>query len=837
VSLPSWARIIVLLAGTKAALGLVIYLAGIGEVLAPSVVPVWVYAAITCAFGVVGGLLVGGNRSDPRAAWLGGVLVLIAAALAPGVNRASTGVVLVSLVRPDALLPAFFWRFVAEFPSRLSGTTGRVVRQFATAALALGTLALLANLSTLAWPLALDNDWRGPLVVAAPRGGWYWGLTLGVSALALPVLLWRARSATPAERPRVRIFVRGLALGLTPFALEVLAESASASYHAFSSRAVVREVIGAVLFGSLALVPFVTAYSVLFDRVVETRVVLRAALQHMLARYSIVMLAGVPFVALAVVLYSQRDQALTTIFAGPRPLLMLGAAGLGLVAQRMRARWLDAVDRRYFREPYDAQQILARFVGDLQSENVEQLAARITDELERSLHVPAALFIANDAGTALRDVQGGLPALAASATLVDLLASDANPMDLDLSDPASTLQRLPDGEKRWIAATGARLLVVLKRADGDVTGVLVLAEKRSGLAFTRIDRQLISAVASAATLALDNLRLRSTTPSPSAPPAQECLECSRLNPADALQCGCGGALTEAPVPHLLRGTFRLEQRLGAGGMGVVYRAVDLQLGRDVAIKTLPAMASAAAARLRKEARAMAMVAHPNLATVYGIETWRDVPFLIEEYLAAGTLSKRLALVRPSLNETIQLGITLADALEHLHAARLLHCDIKPSNIGFTQQGVVKLVDFGLARLLRDARPPSEVITTADPSASPPALVAVSASGAFSGTPPYMSPEAVQGAPPTAAFDVWSLSVVLFEALAGRRPFEGDTGPEIFARVLAPDRPDLTRFWPECPPPVAELFVRLLALDPQLRPSGPGALRRLLQALRPVAQLI
>ena len=117
------------------------------------------------------------------------------------------------------------------------------------------------------------------------------------------------------------------------------------------------------------------------------------------------------------------------------------------------------------------------------------------------------------------------------------------------------------------------------------------------------------------------------------------------------------------------------------------------------------------------------------------------------------------------------------------------------------------------------------------------MVAVSASGAFAGTPHYMSPEAIQGAPPTAAFDVWGLSVVLFESLAGRRPFDGDTGPEIFARVMAPERPDLTRFWSDCPAPVAALFARLLALDPRERPSDPSTLRRQLQALRPVAQLI
>ena len=238
------------------------------------------------------------------------------------------------------------------------------------------------------------------------------------------------------------------------------------------------------------------------------------------------------------------------------------------------------------------------------------------------------------------------------------------------------------------------------------------------------------------------------------------------------------------MPHTLRGTFRLEQRLGAGGMGVVYRALDLNLGRDVAIKTLPRMGAAQAQRLRKEARAMAMVAHPNLATVYGIETWRDVPFLVEEYLAGGTLAHKLSLRRLSLAEALQLGITLADALEHLHGARILHCDIKPSNIGFTQHGVVKLLDFGLARLLRDRRPPAEVVTATSPVEDAPTLVAASASGAFAGTPHYMSPEAVQGGRPSPVYDVWGLSVVLFEAIAGHRPFNGATAAEIFSRVMA-----------------------------------------------------
>jgi serine/threonine protein kinase len=256
----------------------------------------------------------------------------------------------------------------------------------------------------------------------------------------------------------------------------------------------------------------------------------------------------------------------------------------------------------------------------------------------------------------------------------------------------------------------------------------------------------------------------------------------------------------------------------------------------VAIKTLPKMSTTQAARLRKEARAMAMVTHPNLAVIHGIETWREIPFLVEEYLAGGTLAGRLSSSRPSLAEAMQLGITLADALEQLHVGRILHCDIKPSNIGFTQHGVVKLLDFGLARLLREVSPPSEVLTSERPGPEH-RLVAASTHGAFAGTPHYMSPEAVQGEPPTPAVDIWGLSVVLYETIAGRRPFEGETAPEIFTNILAARPPDLAVVRPGCPPQVAALFVRLLSLDPAVRPRDSGALRHQLQALLPVSKLI
>ena len=825
--MPVWARIVVLIAGAKVALGMTLYLSGLAIRTAPPPVPVWIYATLAAAFAVLGGLLVVGNRHDPRAAWLGGILVLIATPLTPLVNSFtySTWAAAASL-RPEALQAAFLWRFLAEFPSPLTAAAARVVRWAATVALVVGVWCVVANLS-IAWIPATANElWRAPFLVS----GSYWVVNFGMTLPVLPALLWRARTSRLEDRPRMQVFVRGLLVGLLPFSIEVIAEELVPAYKAFVATPAVKPIVGLVLFGSLAVVPFVTAYSVLFDRVVDVRVVVRTALQHALARYTILAATAVPFVALAMYLYDHREERLVTLMSGPRPLLLGGAALIGLVTLRLRHRWLDAVDRRYFREPYDANHILTRFVGDLAGEGPGDLAHRVKREVERALHADAELFVANDARTALRHAGGQLAPLAATATLVELALNDSRPMDIDVEQPGSPLGRLPDTEKRWLAQGAFRLVVALRSGAGGVSGLLALSAKRSGLAFSALDRHLLSAVAAASGLALDNLRLRATPLSPSEPPAQECLVCSRMNAADAPLCSCGGAVTPASAPHVLRGIFRLEERIGAGGMGVVYRAVDLNLGRDVAIKTLPRLGPDQAARLHKEARTMAAVTHPNLAVVHGIESWQGIPFLVEEYLAGGTLAHMLSESRPPLADAIRLGVTLAEVLEQLHIAGIMHCDVKPGNIGFTQGGVVKLLDFGLARLLRDVRAPSDMPTTKAEHYVP-NPVAASASGVFAGTPYYMSPEAVRGERPTPAFDVWALSVVVYEIIAGRRPFEGTDSNQIFARILADKRPDLALVYPRCPPPVAAAFDRLLALDPLARPRDAGSLRGELELLR------
>ena len=154
---------------------------------------------------------------------------------------------------------------------------------------------------------------------------------------------------------------------------------------------------------------------------------------------------------------------------------------------------------------------------------------------------------------------------------------------------------------------------------------------------------------------------------------------------------------------------------------------------------------------------MAAVTHPNLAVIHGVETWRGMPFIVEEYLGGGTLTQRLAASRPAPLETIDLGLTLAGVLQYLHAGGVVHCDIKPSNIGFTQDGVVKVLDFGLARVSRDLRAASATTMGADGTAD----ASVDTGGGVFGTPPYMSPEAARGEPAAPSFDLWALAVVLY----------------------------------------------------------------------------
>src|SRR5580698_3708367 len=218
--------------------------------------------------------------------------------------------------------------------------------------------------------------------------------------------------------------------------------------------------------------------------------------------------------------------------------------------------------------------------------------------------------------------------------------------------------------------------------------------------------------------------------------------------------------------------YRLIQELGAGGMGVVYLARDETLDRQVALKVLPTGSLAdetARRRLRKEALALAKLSHPNIETIYELGSQDGVDFLVTEYVAGATLADRIANGPLPESELLQIASQIVSALDEAASNGLVHLDLKPRNMMLTPKGQVKLLDFGLARIVK----PKEGDAT----------WSVTTMAVPAGTPPYMAPEQLMGRPLDARTDIYALGACLYELATGCTPFRGGSLPELIAAVL------------------------------------------------------
>lgn len=228
------------------------------------------------------------------------------------------------------------------------------------------------------------------------------------------------------------------------------------------------------------------------------------------------------------------------------------------------------------------------------------------------------------------------------------------------------------------------------------------------------------------------------------------------------------------------GVYEIVGRLGVGGMGEVYRARDTKLGREVAIKILPEHFSQDAerlARFEREAKLLAALNHPGIATLYGLEESKGSPFLVMELVEGETLAARIARGAIALDEALSLFKQIADALEAAHDKGIIHRDLKPANIMITPDGNVKVLDFGLAKAFAGDNGP-----VGNGSQSP-TLTKGMALGAILGTASYMSPEQARGKPVDKRTDVWAFGCCLYEALAGRKAFEGETATDTISAVV------------------------------------------------------
>src|SRR5438552_445809 len=254
---------------------------------------------------------------------------------------------------------------------------------------------------------------------------------------------------------------------------------------------------------------------------------------------------------------------------------------------------------------------------------------------------------------------------------------------------------------------------------------------------------------------------------------------------------------------VIAGRYRLHELLGRGGMSEVWRAEDLELGRDVAIKLLAPDADRA--RFEREARAVAALAHPNVMQLYDYGESEERPYMVLEYVPGGTLEDRLRDAEPLRDDEIsQIAVGIASGLAHAHARGVVHRDLKPANVLFDEEGRLKIADFGIARRAFG----SGTLTEA---------------GTLLGTAAYISPEQASGEPAGPASDVYSFGVILFRMLTGSLPFVADDALRLIELHRRQPPPAVEQLNPEAPSSLAALTAATLQKDSAARPRDGAAL--------------
>jgi serine/threonine protein kinase/Tol biopolymer transport system component len=280
--------------------------------------------------------------------------------------------------------------------------------------------------------------------------------------------------------------------------------------------------------------------------------------------------------------------------------------------------------------------------------------------------------------------------------------------------------------------------------------------------------------------------------------------------------------------------YRITGQLGAGGMGIVYEAQDLDLGRKVALKFLPPQLSRdqnALDRFLLEARTASALSHPNICTIFAVEKVQidsqPQTFIAMELLEGETLDRRLSAGAMPLDRLLEWGIQLADALDAAHAKGIIHRDIKPANIFITQRGQVKVLDFGLAKLTR----PEMAMETIGATQDTPGPMQLTSPGATVGTISYMSPEQARGEELDARTDLFSLGVVIYQMATGRQPFTGHTSAVVFHAILQLDPIPALQLNASLPPKLDEIIEKALEKDRDLRYQSAADLRGDLRRLK------
>lgn len=796
------------------------------------------------------------------AAFIGGALALVAL----GTRGATAALMTLALVgagvanggplwgaerglgRVGSLLLLFVWvatplvfpivgLAVLHFPRRADALSRH---RWVPAALVALALPMVAANSVAALYL-LGADLLGPLLGWLSTARWTFDASFALAlaanvAIAIEGLARYKSNPDATERRRILIVV---ATGVPAvLAYAVLAGVPLAA--SWLARPITLPWAVAAALDVLVLLPAVgLPYAVLVRRVFSPRTVLRQSLQYALARRTLSALVTVPVALLALALVEQRDRALVDIILG-RPLFYLASLALIGVSLRYRDRAQRWLDRRFFRAEYDAREIMVSLASRVPYESdPRELVGLVMSQIERALHPETIAVLAGEGGALDVIASAGAESrpLPATSALVTMLQWSDEPLDLGVGDERSAAGRLPDTDRAWVTQSGSSLLVPILTGTGDqrmLIGAIALGAKRSEEPYTAEDMRLLRNIAAQMSVALDLSRLRRraglpTTPTPATAPDLAPARTSTGPGASATAIGicpaCQRAVAwadgrcpehQAPLepmvglPAVIDNKYRVDALVGRGGMGAVFRARDLGLDRDVAIKVLRAELTASAdarARFQREAQIVARLQHPSIVTVFDYGTLPDrAAFLVMELVRGEDLRrllKREHRLSPARGVALMSGA--AAGVAAAHAAGVLHRDLKPENVLLPESGAdPKVLDFGVAKMT-DAM--------ADPGATRTLI------GTIVGTPAYMAPEQLRGGAIDARADVFSLGVMTYETLTGRLPFGVGSFMDIAMRHHAGASAVPTD---DLPPHLAAPIVSAMALDPEARPATPTA---------------
>jgi eukaryotic-like serine/threonine-protein kinase len=695
---------------------------------------------------------------------------------------------------------AFAYDFCARFPNgSVGGAAWRHMRTLLYAVCAVIAIEgpLLDALLRILAPDRLPGV-RAALAPVDRWGVWAESFVYPLAGLAiLAVLARNFRAARPGdERRRMNWLLWATAIGLAPLTMVLLVISVSRVLELpLHPQA---WVVPANLF--TVVIPVALGYAIITHRVFGIGMVARKGLQYLLARNALRALLAVPVLGLGYGLVTNHHLPLSELLLSQRLYLYLLAATLVSLGARTRVmKWLD---RRFFREAYDAERILIELIDDVQElESASGVSRLVSHALEAAFH-PASLFIwyrdHDSPHLTLSYSSGGYvhrAELAPGSPLLRLIETRRTIVEAPLTDSDA----LPEADRQWLAEANVSYLVPVIGGGPDVLGVVMLGPKKSEEPYAKDDLKLLQAMARQIGLGRENLRLQarvdhdrqvrhdvlSRLDTGAFNLLKECPRCGRCYDMTASVCEDDSTelALSLPVERTLDGKYRLDRLIGKGGMGAVYEATDLRLARAVAVKILLGRQfgnQMALRRFEREAQACARLGHPNVVAVYDYgRVGPDGAYLVMELIRGETLRSAL---RARGRIPAQIAATwfgqICAGVAAAHTCGIVHRDLKPENVLIASETpnvqLLKVLDFGLAKL---------------PSGGATELSSLTEPGVVMGTLSYMAPEQLTGAAVDHRTDIFAIGVMATEAITGSRPFAGGTHGELLYAVLK-DRVEL-----------------------------------------------